>query len=55
MRISASEQVAEWLGRLPPETKRRVRAALKGLEDWKHALGKIVRLQLQSPLWQTMQ
>ena len=32
MKISASEQVAEWLSRLAPEPKRRVRAALKGLE-----------------------
>jgi mRNA-degrading endonuclease RelE of RelBE toxin-antitoxin system len=31
MRISASEQVAVWLAGLPPETKRRVRAALKEL------------------------
>ena len=34
MRISASEQAAEWLASLPPEPKRRVRAALKGLETW---------------------
>ena len=32
MRISASEQVQKWLMGLPPETKRRVRAALKTLE-----------------------
>ena len=31
MRISASESVALWLAGLPPETKRRVRAALKEL------------------------
>ena len=31
MRISASEQVQLWLAGLPPQTKRRVRAALKGL------------------------
>jgi mRNA interferase RelE/StbE len=35
MKISASEQVTEWLRSLSPETKRRVRAALRGLEDWK--------------------
>ena len=34
MRILASEQVAGWLRNLPPESKRRVRAALKGLERW---------------------
>ena len=34
MKTSASEQVAGWLRGLPPEPKRRVRAALKGLEDW---------------------
>ena len=31
MRISASEPVQIWLAGLPPDTKRRVRAALKGL------------------------
>ena len=31
MRILASEQVQSWLTGLPPETKRRVRAALKEL------------------------
>jgi len=31
MRISASEQVQTWLLGLPPETKRRVRLALRGL------------------------
>ena|SRR5437867_3379209 len=30
-RISASEQVQLWLSALPPQTKRRVRAALRGL------------------------
>ena len=35
MTISASEQVAEWLRRLPPEPKRRVRAALRQLGDWR--------------------
>jgi len=35
MKISASEQVAGWLRGLPPEPRRRIRAALKGLEDWK--------------------
>ncbi len=34
MKISASEQVAEWLSRLAPEPKRRVRAALRNLETW---------------------
>jgi len=32
MRVSGSEQVQKWLMGLPPETKRRVRAALKTLE-----------------------
>ena len=32
MKISASEQVRIWLAGLPPETKRRVRLALRGLE-----------------------
>jgi mRNA-degrading endonuclease RelE of RelBE toxin-antitoxin system len=31
MKISASEQVAAWLCALPPQTKRRVRLALRGL------------------------
>ena len=31
MKISASEQVQLWLAGLPPQTKRRARAALKGL------------------------
>jgi len=34
MKTSASDQVADWLRSLPPEPKRRVRAALKGLEHW---------------------
>jgi mRNA-degrading endonuclease RelE of RelBE toxin-antitoxin system len=34
MKILASEQVAQWLRNLPPESKRRVRVALKGLERW---------------------
>jgi mRNA interferase RelE/StbE len=34
MRILASDQVAGWLRNLPPEPKRRVRAALKGFERW---------------------
>lgn len=34
MRISASDQVAGWLRNLPPDPKRRVRAALKRLADW---------------------
>lgn len=32
MKISASEQVQRWLVALPPGTKKRVRAALGGLE-----------------------
>ena len=32
MRILASEQVQLWLGGLPPQTKRKVRQALKSLE-----------------------
>ncbi len=35
MKISASEQVADWLSRVAPEPKRRVRAALKNLETWR--------------------
>lgn len=31
MKISASEQVQSWLAGLPPETKHRVRLALRGL------------------------
>jgi mRNA-degrading endonuclease RelE of RelBE toxin-antitoxin system len=31
MKISASEQVQTWLASLPPETKKRVRAALRDL------------------------
>lgn len=31
MKISASEQVAAWLVALPPQTKRRVRLAIRGL------------------------
>ena len=34
MKILASDQVAKWLSNLPPEPKRRVRAALKRLERW---------------------
>jgi mRNA-degrading endonuclease RelE of RelBE toxin-antitoxin system len=33
MKISASEQVQRWLVALPPETKKRVRAALRGLQS----------------------
>ena len=32
MKISASEPVQAWLVALPPETKKRVRAAVRGLE-----------------------
>lgn len=35
MKISASEQVAEWLSGLPPEPKRRVRAAVRDLQNWR--------------------
>jgi hypothetical protein len=38
MRVSASEQVQVWLKGLTPDTKRRVRAALKGLEGTGHSL-----------------
>lgn len=31
MKISASDQVADWLCALPPQTKRRVRTALRAL------------------------
>ena len=31
MKISASEQVGEWLCGLPPQTKHRVRLALRGM------------------------
>jgi hypothetical protein len=31
MKISASEQVASWICALPPQTKHRVRMALRGL------------------------
>ncbi len=34
MKISASNQVAGWLSGLPPDPKRRMRAALRGLEGW---------------------
>jgi len=32
MAISASDQVQRWLVSLPPETKKRVRAAVRGLD-----------------------
>ena len=35
MKISASDQVADWLSGLPPEPKRRVRAALRDLANWR--------------------
>lgn len=35
IRISASEQVAEWFTALPPQTKRRVRLALRALTKGK--------------------
>ncbi len=34
MRILASDQVTRWLRNLPPESKRRVRAAFRRLERW---------------------
>ena len=34
MKILASDQVAGWLRGLAPESKRRVRVALRGLERW---------------------
>jgi mRNA-degrading endonuclease RelE of RelBE toxin-antitoxin system len=33
MKISASEQVQRWLVSLPPDSKKRVRAALRGLQE----------------------
>ena len=33
MKISASDQVQRWLIALPPDTKKRVRAALRGLQN----------------------
>jgi mRNA-degrading endonuclease RelE of RelBE toxin-antitoxin system len=33
MKISASDQVQCWLVALPPETKKRVRTALRGLQN----------------------
>lgn len=35
MKISASDQVASWLTALPPQTKRRVRLALRALAKGK--------------------
>ena len=35
MKISASKQVQEWLVALPPDTKKRVRLSLRGLENGK--------------------
>ncbi|MEY3481530.1 MAG: hypothetical protein RIQ71_2305 [Verrucomicrobiota bacterium] len=35
MKISASDQVARWLTTLPPQTKKRVRAALRSLATGK--------------------
>jgi mRNA-degrading endonuclease RelE of RelBE toxin-antitoxin system len=39
MKISASEQVADWLRYLAPEPKRRVCAALRSLEHWRGDIG----------------
>ena len=48
MNISASEQVALWLAGLPPENKRRVRAALKGLAASAQDLDvKVLRRELE--------
>lgn len=41
MKILASEQVQAWLAALPPESKKRVRLALRGLE---HGRGDIKAL-----------
>ena len=52
MRISASDQVAGWLRNLPPESKRRVRVALRGLERWQgdikplRGVGRFYRLRV---------
>jgi mRNA-degrading endonuclease RelE of RelBE toxin-antitoxin system len=46
MKISASEQVQRWLVALPPETKKRVRAALRGLE-WGRGDLKALRGELE--------
>lgn len=35
MKISASDQVADWLCALPPQTKRRIRTALRALSKEK--------------------
>jgi mRNA-degrading endonuclease RelE of RelBE toxin-antitoxin system len=35
MKISASEQVQRWLVALPPDTKKRVRRELRGLQNWR--------------------
>jgi mRNA-degrading endonuclease RelE of RelBE toxin-antitoxin system len=48
MKISASEQVTLWLRGLPPQTKRRVRAALRGLAASGHDLDvKALRRELE--------
>ena len=48
MRISASEQVQVWLSGLPPDTKRRVRSALKALAASDHRLDiKALRRELE--------
>ena len=48
MKISASEQVALWLAGLPPETKRRVRTALRELAGSGRALDiKALRRELE--------
>ena len=46
MKISASDQVAGWLSGLPPEPKRRVRAALRDLGNWRGDI-KALRSELE--------
>ena len=41
MKISASEQVQLWLAGLPPETKKKVRLALKALAGWSKNLNNV--------------
>ncbi len=46
MRILASDQVTRWLRNLPPESTRRVRAALRRLERWQGDI-KLLRGELE--------
>ena len=48
MKTSASEQVAHWLAALPPESKKRVRLALRELEKGR---GDIRALQKELEGW----